>query len=70
MEHTHINSLHAKVKYMGKTLYGKYFEAECNIRLDLPVCVAREVCVSTSYLFQAILFTTFQTGATTKEKTI
>ena len=37
---------------MGKTIYGKYLGGVGNIRVYLPICVAKEVWVSMSYPLQ------------------
>ena len=43
MEHTHINNLHAKLRFTGKTLCMKYLDAVNNIVLNLHYFIVREV---------------------------
>ena len=68
-EHTYINNLHPKVRYMGKTLYGKYVDDVINIRVYLTVCFVLYLWVPSSYHFQAIFFTKFHVEAKGKVKT-
>ena len=57
-------------RYMGKTLYGKYLDADGNIGSNLTLCVVCKVSVSITYAFQAILFTTLQVDVNVKLRTI
>ena len=53
MEHTQINNLHAKVIYMGKTLFFKYSNTAVNVGVYPPSCISRKFWVGNIY------FTTF-----------
>ena len=68
--YTQINNLHAKGRYMVKTLFWQYLESVNNIGVNIPSYVVHEVWVSTSYPFQFIHFTILHVELEGKARTI